>query len=416
MKLLEKMLADKTFFLEYFILALLVIRPGLDIWRDTSFGNWGNHTISLNAALSLLMFLASDLLIFFKRKLLKDNPLSLAWPLLLGWSLLTIFFSFDRTSTFLELIKLFNVAGLFFAAYILQKTDRKNFYNRLTVAACIGAVMPLVFAVLQQFTRSGLTIDGISNRIYGTFAHPNILAIYCLFLLGLIVKAKETIAKYTRLDYALILVLIGVILGTYTRSVWLALLICLGVYLFKKHRRAVYGLGIAVIAFYLLFFPVNYWLTNSHQINLQNITIIKRLTSRPANADSIVWRWWVARDSLKIFLIRPVAGFGYGTFPVVWDTYRDSARQGDPSSEAHNEYIRMLVETGFIGLVFYLRIFAALLKQAWQRAKKTSGKQIVFLMSVIIYCLLAGSENLLHHTAPVWWIFTVWGAWCATES
>ena len=68
----------------------------------------------------------------------------------------------------------------------------------------------------------------------------------------------------------------------------------------------------------------------------------------------------MTKDSLRMFSIRPIWGWGLGTFPTVYPSYR-SFYTNLFINEAHNDYAQLLVETGSLGfglmLWFLIRLY-----------------------------------------------------------
>ncbi|MGA2360477.1 MAG: O-antigen ligase family protein [Terriglobales bacterium] len=68
----------------------------------------------------------------------------------------------------------------------------------------------------------------------------------------------------------------------------------------------------------------------------------------------------MTKDSLRMFSRRPVFGWGLGTFPTVYPSYR-SFYTNLFVNEAHNDYAQLLVETGLLGfglmLWFLVRLY-----------------------------------------------------------
>ena len=71
-------------------------------------------------------------------------------------------------------------------------------------------------------------------------------------------------------------------------------------------------------------------------------------------------RLQMTKDSLRMFLQRPVLGWGLGAFPTVYPAYR-SFYTNLFVNEAHNDYAQLLVETGLAGfglmLWFLFRLY-----------------------------------------------------------
>jgi O-antigen ligase len=68
----------------------------------------------------------------------------------------------------------------------------------------------------------------------------------------------------------------------------------------------------------------------------------------------------ITKDSLRMFSQRPVVGWGLGTFPTVYPSFR-SFYTNLFVNEAHNDYAQLLVETGLLGfglmLWFLVRLY-----------------------------------------------------------
>ncbi len=59
-------------------------------------------------------------------------------------------------------------------------------------------------------------------------------------------------------------------------------------------------------------------------------------------------RSYINRDGLRMFLKKPVLGWGLGTFPVVYPQFR-TFYTNFFVNEAHNDYLQLLVEMGLLG-------------------------------------------------------------------
>ncbi len=279
----------------------------------------------------------------------------------------------------------------------------------------ISAIPPITLAFYQLVTKTGMTIDEISNRIYGTFAHPNVLATFSLLLLIVVVNEFINIKKEDTKKINLLkifgIILLATIAFTYTRIAWIGtavLFISIGLIYYQK--ILLYTLG-TIVLIYTIFYPVSSYLKTNYNINLQANDIISRLTTRNQDYDSISWRTDVITKVVPLFRAKYLIGYGYGTFPRVWDDNKDIQNIWDNTSEAHNDYIKIALESGIIGLILFLTIFASLLYKQIIIAFKNNFKNIIFLMSIFVYLVLSLSDNMLHHTPVIWWFWAVWGVW-----
>jgi putative inorganic carbon (hco3(-)) transporter len=66
---------------------------------------------------------------------------------------------------------------------------------------------------------------------------------------------------------------------------------------------------------------------------------------------------------LRMFLKRPVLGWGLGTFPIVYPQFR-TFYTNFFVNEAHNDYLQLLVETGLVGFATMLCFIVIVYKHA----------------------------------------------------
>ncbi len=92
--------------------------------------------------------------------------------------------------------------------------------------------------------------------------------------------------------------------------------------------------------------------------------------SRPSSEDfstaERLAHWWAG---LKMFFAHPILGVGIGNYPLVYPDYYITIFK-NPLGHAHDYYINIAAETGFIGLIAYV-LFLTGLFMAGSRAFKT---------------------------------------------
>ena len=406
---------------DYIVLVFLALRPMVDYWRDVTIFSNSFFTFNINAGLSLILFLWSAYFLLTHYQYWKNLPLKLLWGAFLVWCALSLVYSYDHSATITETLKATNLFTLFAAAFVLQKKYGAAAERYFWYAILGGAAVPLLFALYQLLSGTGLTIDNVPNRIYGTFAHPNILATYALLLFmvlthEVIIKKNRWIAEHRELTVALVAVLLATIAFTYTRIAWIGLaffLLAIGLLFYR--RLALYALS-GTIILYLLFFPLNNFLKIYFNYNLQSIHIVSRLTARNEEADSIKWRADVFNKIIPLWLHRPVIGYGYGSFPKLWNDNKGVQNIWDSTSEAHNDYLKVGFEVGIIGLILFAGIFMLLFAKQVRYGLTHHWKNAIFVTSIAVYLILSLSDNMLHHTPVIWWLWALWGKWSAEQT
>jgi O-antigen ligase len=87
----------------------------------------------------------------------------------------------------------------------------------------------------------------------------------------------------------------------------------------------------------------------------------------PQSDGSLGWRWNQWQGTCKMILEKPLFGFGIGTFPLERARFvpgalpKDAVRRLGPSlaEQAHNEYLQIAAEMGFVGLALNLWMLGA---------------------------------------------------------
>ncbi len=407
---------------EYFILILLAMRPALDYWRDLNLFSFNLFDFNINAALSVFL-LAWSIIFFLKNhEYFADIPLKAPFLALILWCGISAFYTYNLSSTITETIKLANLFALFGICYIMAKKDGAKFKDFFLKSAILAATIPITVGIYQFISKTGADIDELSNRIYGTFAHPNVLATFALVLLFIVIneiasrhKKTENIFDFNN-DAPLkisALFLSFIILLTYTRIAWVGTAMLFAIVGLIYYRKIIIYALAGIALFYALFYPVNNYLINNHNVNLQASHFIFRLTARNQDSDSIRWRTNLITKVLPLFKEKYLYGYGYGTFARVWDDNKDIENLWDNTSEAHNDYIKVAFESGIIGLVLFLLIFVSLLYRQILLGVKNHWANIVFIASIFAYLVMSMSDNMLHHTPVIWWLWAVWGWWTA---
>jgi O-antigen ligase len=101
----------------------------------------------------------------------------------------------------------------------------------------------------------------------------------------------------------------------------------------------------------------------------------------------------VTKDCLRMFSHRPVWGWGLGTFPTVYASYR-SFYTNLFVNEAHNDYAQLLVETGLLGFGLMLWFLVRL----YQHGLPTSRRWELRWDGAVSLAALLGCTGILFHS------------------
>jgi O-antigen ligase len=100
----------------------------------------------------------------------------------------------------------------------------------------------------------------------------------------------------------------------------------------------------------------------------------------------------ITKDCMRMFSHRPMWGWGLGTFPTVYPSYR-SFYTNLFVNEAHNDYAQLLVETGLIGFGLMLWFLVRLYRYGFPTSRRWEFK---WDGAVSLAALLACTGLLLH--------------------
>jgi O-antigen ligase len=75
------------------------------------------------------------------------------------------------------------------------------------------------------------------------------------------------------------------------------------------------------------------------------------------------FRLTIDRDCLRMFMKRPILGWGLGTFPIAYPGFR-SFYTNFFVNQAHNDYLQLLVETGLVGFSIAVWFLVVVFRQA----------------------------------------------------
>src|ERR1700728_208500 len=101
----------------------------------------------------------------------------------------------------------------------------------------------------------------------------------------------------------------------------------------------------------------------------------------------------MTKDCLRMFSHRPIWGWGLGTFPTIYPSYR-SFYTNLFVNEAHNDYAQLLVETGLLGFGLMLWFLVRL----YQRGLPSSRRWELRWDGAVSLAALLGCTGILFHS------------------
>jgi O-antigen ligase len=173
------------------------------------------------------------------------------------------------------------------------------------------------------------------------------------------------------------------------RVAFVAQILMLGVFMMRRREGSwkqplILGIFLAVVIVFLI------WIGGNE--------LTRRLISIHSEAREEISggvRLTIDRDCLRMFIKRPLLGWGLGAFPIVYPEFR-SFYTTFFVNQAHNDYLQLLVETGLAGfsiavwfLVMVFRGAAAKLKNWTENASGAlTMAALLGCMGILVHSLL----------------------------
>lgn len=385
---------------------LILLRPCLDLLTDKPVISYADFSLNLSSILGIFIVAFSSYVLLKNRKKIKEIPLKGPWILFLSITFISCFFSINMKASITEWVRILNLTSIFILGFIL--TNESNDLNKVIRVIIYSTIIPATFAFYQFFTKTGMSItfEGIHNRIFGTFAHPNLFAFYLVIpiILALLVFLIGDRRKVINILTIILLILMIILLAlTYTRGAWLAFIIAVFFITIFKYRILFVGTLLALILSYITITPIQNRVKDLVQLNPYG---------------SIQWRLTLWQDGLGYIKEKPLFGFGTGTAnQVIFEKRGEEYGSPDP----HNDYLKIALENGILGLMSYVLIIVSILYTLYKKyfeIEKPKFKILVLVIMGLTFSIYTTSfsDNIIRNTAMQWILWVLIGSTLAVLS
>jgi O-antigen ligase len=250
------------------------------------------------------------------------------------------------------------------------------------------------FALLQGISSNGklywLRQPRSGGWIYGPYVNHNHYAglMEMLVPIPLIVSLTRLAPPKVRaVAAATAAVMVGTIFLSGSRGGMLAIfaeLVFLAALLVKQKRGLRTAIGIGV--FLAIVVGLLVWIGGAE--------LSQRIaTAGPGHSElSSDIRTYINRDGLRMFLKKPVLGWGLGTFPIVYPEFR-TFYTNFFVNEAHNDYLQLLVEMGLLGFATMVWFVMTAYVRAFNKIRNWPSEMSG---AITLACMLGFSGILVH--------------------
>jgi O-antigen ligase len=334
------------------------------VFAVLSFGaveEWAVLVVEAGAAVLFLMWAARQLL--NGRLDIAPNPMY--WPMLVFAALIgaqALGLSAYPYATRVEGLRYVAYGLMFFVAAQTLRTARRQ-GRFLAGLAAFGFAVALL-ALAQHFTSPAriywLVQPAIAANIFGPYVNHNHYAglMEMLIPLPIVLSFNRSRSGAQRALLAFAAVIMGTsLLLSRSRGGIIAFVIqmfLMAGLLARARRDRWAALRLGGLA--LLIAAMLFWLDTGSVVT--QLKSLRSPLSPAVSGNRIV----IAKDSVRMFLDRPLAGWGLDTFPIVYPRYRSFATDVFINA-AHNDYVQLMAEGGLVGtaatLWFLLVLFRA---------------------------------------------------------
>lgn len=379
----------------------------------------------------LLFFNILFSFIIFSNKTYNSYQLPKVTFLLLLILLLLIIVLFSNRSFKVNLINLLFIIYLFYIfIHILTSAYNPPYYYILTLIIPICFITPLFFdlkikkvlifvniiifvSVLYGITQFVL----LHIRPYSFFGNPIFFGEFIMINFPLILLSFLYFNKKIFFFINILLCILAIFLSA-SRSVLIITLISFVLFTFilKKinfiKKFTVKNLYLFIALFLLILFFLIPSSTNFLKFSLNRFYELITLKS-----DDIKTRMLIIEASMNMIKENSILGNGVGAFKYLYPKYQSEVIKkhnnirSTHTSYVHNDYMQILVETGFIGLFLFLYIVFYTLFIFFKNCEHLSDLQYVF--SIAIMCslfsyMLEGFFNFPFYIMPsagIFWLY-----------
>ena len=377
--------------------ALLYGIFGLLLFGPLAFGEvepWSIFLLELGSGILFLLWVVKE--IFEEELKVRWNPLFLpmaAFGLLVLLQLVLHLSAYPHDTISLALQYTAYAALCFLTSQVLIRGGQAR--KLATIFSIYGAALA-TFALIQGISSNGrlywLREPRMGGWIYGPYVNHNHYAGLMEMLVPIPLVLSLTRLASTRaraMAATAAAVMAGTIFLSGSRGGMIAIIaemVLLGAFLVKQKRGWPTAIGIGL--FLTIVAGLLIWVGGAELS--QRIATLSTSHSELSNDIRVT----INRDGVRMFLKRPVMGWGLGAFPVVYPQFR-TFYTNFFINQAHNDYLQLLVEMGILGLVamlwFVLTAYRRAIKKIASWPAETSG-------ATALACMM-GLTGILVHSA-----------------
>ncbi len=365
------------------VLALVLVRPSLDVLANSSIPSPSGHPVNPEAVVALLVIAVGVPVMIDHRARLAAAPAIRPYVAFAAIAAAGIPIAPSAGAAATEWLRLCSILVLYALAFVAASSAAA--VRRLLAAVVLSALIPSV-AGIAQFAVGGRRTIGDFSRLTGTFVHPDPYGIYLALVFAAALAVAVAGRGAARWASLAVMALVGAaMIGSYTRTAWAMTAIAVLLIATIRQRRllllAPLMAGALVIAI------------PSTTSRFNDISSPNQNPYGPGNSfNSRVEQW---RLDLPKATRHPLTGIGL-TGIVDESPYAE---------HVHSDYVRTLVETGVFGFAAYVWLLIAALAGCIRAVRSTDRRgtlaaaALAGLAVTVCYMVASGDSNLITQMA-----------------
>jgi len=369
-----------------------------------------------------LMFIAW-IKMFSDKELFKDlykHPISIAIIVYLVWLLITaISSSAPMASIKLLITRLWFISSFYLLAYSWFQ-ENKNIH-RFVKAYLLGLCLVAIYTIIIHATK-GFEHEA-AHWVMSPFFKDHTsygMALALILPFGFYMRKWASKDKISALFTVVLAILILATVLSYTRAAWLSLIVaaCVFVIMKLRIRFSLLFSGIAIFTSLLCVFQSDILMAleknsqDSSDSFMEHVESMFNISTDASNLERIN-RW---KSAIRLFEERPHVGWGAGTYQFNYAPYQNHFEKSIISTNAgnmgnaHSEYLSVLAETGWPGLLIFLVLIVMVFAKGIVLYHKLEDKQeqwmlmacILGLTTYFTHAFLNNFLDMDKASVPIW--------------
>lgn len=274
--------------------------------------------------------------------------------------ILSALFSDYKAEAFYQSRRVLLIAVFYMAIFTLKDVER--IYNTIFAIGVVSAIISIVELVVYYFR-----LDILWVGFFQAFMTAGELKMITLLLLFPLYLDREISFRRRAIILLVMAPTYLTFLLTFVRSAWLGFIAGLLLIVILRYRYFFPGWVFLAVVFYF-FFPLKYRYAHVSEV---------------LGSETTVARYMMWKTGLKMFLQKPLLGYGDIDLYKVYIKFRPNHPPSERHGHLHNNFVMWLVLFGVVGFAFIIGLFIRMLIDMFIFYKDLSAYPVIrdFLLS-----------------------------------